>query len=246
MNMRITPALMLLLCTAYGTMAQQYTTPQEILQANIEKTGGERWNAIETMETDLQVIIESPQGLIMMQGETARIFPGYMFMEVISEDMPMANQALYMTPEGGWMNAQGSMQELTDSSEQVKNMMRPFKEEVSLLEDEGSELALLASQTMDDREVYVVQVGGDEGNKRFYDAESLLLVAVEVPSPMGGENILQKSGDYKEVNGLLIPHEQTVDMSAMGMTQTVVLTNITINAPLTPEDLKLKADAAKQ
>jgi hypothetical protein len=35
-------------------------------------------------------------------------------------------------------------------------------------------------------------------------------------------------------------------MSAMGMTQTVILTNVAINTPLTPEELKEKAEAAKQ
>jgi hypothetical protein len=247
MTKRIIPFLVLFLCLTSSALAQPYSTAQEVLQANIDKTGGERWSTIETMKTELQVVIESPQGLIMMQGETARIFPGYMFMEVTSEDMPMANQTIYMTPEGGWMNAQGSMEELSDTSEAAQNMMRPFKEEMSLLEEEEvGGLALLDSDTLDDREVYVVQVGGETGPKRYYDKENLYLVGVEVPNPMGGDNIMQMSGDYKEISGLLIPHEQTVDMSAMGMTQTVILTNVAINTPLTPEELKEKAEAAKQ
>lgn len=249
MTKRIIPFLGLFLCLTFSALAQPYTTAQEVLQANIDKTGGERWSSIETMQTELQVVVESPQGLIMLEGETARIFPGYMFMQMTSEDTPMVNQVIYMTPEGGWMNnAQSGMEELSDTSDAAQDMMRPFKEEVSLLEEEEEVggLALLDSESLDDREVYVVQVGGETGSKRYYDKENLYLVGVEVPNPMGGEHILQKSGDYKEISGLLIPHEQTVDMSAMGMTQTVILTNVLINIPLTPEELKQKAEAAKQ
>lgn len=244
MTRRLTLLLVLALLGT-GSAAAQYTTPQEVLEANIEATGGRTaWENIESLHLSQEIITELPQGLLTMASEAWIIFPGYVYATTEQtsemEGMPAMNTTIYVTPEGGWMDTPMGRQ---DAPAEVRDQNRSAKEEIALLAAEAPALALLDEQSIDDRPAYVIQVGGETGMKRFYDKETLLLVAVEQDSQMGP--MMRRVSDYKEVDGLTFGHTQEMDMGGQ-MRQSVIISAIDINPAISPEELAAKAGEGQE
>ena len=240
--------LLFVLALGIGTTSlatAQYTTAEDVLEANLEATGGRAaWEAIENMHVVQEVLAEMPQGLMTLESEAWIIFPDYMFADVRqtmeASGMPAVDSKIYMTPEGGWMETPQGRQEFDEPPAELRNAARSdAKEELALLNGDA-ELTLLPNQKMDGTDTYVVQVGGENGTKRYYDAESLLLIATEAPSPMGG-TMIQRVSDYRQVGNVQFPHQQDAEITDE-IRQSVVLSTVEFNIDLTPEQLKTKAE----
>ena len=111
-------------------------------------------------------------------------------------------------------------QKIPMSEEDSQKMMSetPIVAEISWLEN--PEVKLTGIEEIDGKDAYVVQLSKERS--LYFDAETGLKVAELVTVEAGGQTMTQKANfsDYKEVNGILIPHvvsrnlgPQTIDFT---------------------------------
>ncbi len=108
-----------------------------------------------------------------------------------------------------------------------------------------SKMTVTGKEKVGDREAYVIDAVPVEGNpeKLFFDAQTGLLLRrdLEIESPQGkvpSENYLE---DYKEVDGVKIPHKTRQVTSAYELT--IKILEIKHNVPI--DDAKFNKPAAK-
>ena len=241
MTRRLTLALVLALATSLGALAQPaYTTAEAVLEANIEATGGRTaWSQVESIHLTQQIATELPEGLLLMTSDAWVIFPTHFFVTTeqteAAEGMPPMNSTIYVSPEGGFMESAMGRQEFQEPPPELAGQQRAAKEEIALLDDAELELTLVADTTFEDAAAHVVAL--PDGSKRYYDAQTLLLLAVEASSPMG--QVLRRVTDYREVDGLKFGYTQEVEFG--GMRQSVTIDSIEINPDISPDQLELMA-----
>lgn len=224
---------------ASTTSAQSYRTARDVLEANVEVMGGEKaWGAVRSLRVETEMEMDGPVDMGRITS-TTMIYPGYRFSE--SEIfIPGANQIqstkILLTPDGGWMEGPEGREKLEKpDGAGPTGGPRHALEELGFLQSDLS-LNLLDNKQIDGRDAYVVQIGdGEEAPKRFYDTDTLFLIAQEMRTNMGG-NIMRHLDDYREVDGIYFAHRQEID-SPMGGKQTEITSSITVNIPITVEEL---------
>lgn len=237
MTRRLTLLLVLALATSLGALAQPaYTTAEEVLEANIEATGGrDAWNQVERLHLTQQIMVEMPGNLMTLTSDAWIIFPTHFFVttEQTSEGTA-ANSTIYVSPEGGFMESAMGRQEFQEPPPELAGQQRTAKEEIALLDD-GAEMTLVPDTTFEETAAYLVELS--DGSKRYYDAQTLLLLAVEASSPMGP--VLRRVSDHGAVEGLTFGRTQEVEFG--GMRQSVTIDTIEINPDISPDQLELMA-----
>lgn len=235
----------LLLIPATG-QAQDLTTARDVLEANIEATGGRTaWEGITDMHIQQEMVMEMQQmGVIVIATESWLVEPGFMYSTVSLQEGPpqvpaaALERRVYKTPEGGWVESANGRQDMSELSaaEQATMGRASAKNELDLLEKADSTLALLPDDEFDGTAAYVVQSTLEDGTplKFFYDKDSFLLIGQEVATEMGQTQI--QIGDYREVNGVLFSFETVVDLGPTG-SQTIQVTDLEVNAGYTAEDI---------
>lgn len=245
-------ALLLTAVSVRPAAAQDLTTAEDVLKANIEATGGESaWNAIKDMYTEVEIVAVTPMGSITLSMKSWSIFPGYGFTEMGLVDGPAGIPAeavamkAYYTPLEGWMEQGGQRQDMNAVNPQMRAQFQRQspKSELTLLASEDSELTLKESETFNDRPVYVIgatQFGVE--TEMLVDKETFMILAQRVSSSMG-DAITTMTG-FQEIDGLTFATGQNAE-SAQG-SQTVTIKTIELNKGLTPAELASKAGARKQ
>jgi len=235
--------LLLVLVAPSAAIAQGLSSPKDIFRANLEATGGESaWDAVHTMHTSGEMVMALDMGTMSMNNDTWIIRPDHLLTKIsvieAPEGVPAGDNTIYITPDGGWIDGMQGRQNINDLPPNVRSSFDAGmygKEELALLERADEDFTLLDPRDVEGSMAYVVEVKGDVTTRRFYDQESLLLVATETPSPMGGM-AMTYPGDYQETSGLLIPRSTESDIGMGTMTMTVKAVEIN-NPDLTPAKL---------
>jgi hypothetical protein len=245
-------ALLLIAFSVRPAAAQDLTTAEEVLKANLEATGGEAaWNAVKDLHVQAEIVAGTPMGDLKLNMEMWSIFPGYGFTQMNLTEGPDAipadavNMKAYYTPLEGWVEQGGQRQDIKSMPAQMRDqfMRQSPKSELQLLSDEGVELSLKDAETFNERPVYVVGVNqADTSSDLLIDKETLLVLAQRVSTPMG--DVISTMGEYIEVEGLLFSSGQSA--STPQGSQTVTFKTIELNKGLTPAALATQAGARKQ
>ena len=187
-------------------------TPEQVLNANIEATGGyAAWEAVRTLRTEGVRISDSPMGGGKVTShfvQTVR-YPGYSHMvaEMVTR-MGAMSLTRVSTPDGGWMEAAHFGRR--EFPNRPTLAMDGAKVELTILNNPDYTLTSLTTESFEGTDAYVVSVEvAGTTLRRYYDQESLLLLAAERISERGDEGSdpeLVKYRDYREVDGLLISH----------------------------------------
>lgn len=231
-----------------GLAAQDLDNARAVIEANIEATGGmDAWEGIEDMYTESDVVVELPQGVIVITNESWRVVPGYLLnITEFVEGPPgipaeQINNMAYITPDGGWIEGASGRQNVNDLPAEAVASFRSSraKNELDYLSLPDSALVFHGLDEIEGEEVYAIEVMNPNAQKLFYSTETHYLIATEGPSPMGGTAITRIL-DYEEVGGVMIPFTQEVDMGQA--TQSVEIQEVEINEGLTPGDLEEMAN----
>jgi outer membrane lipoprotein-sorting protein len=90
-----------------------------------------------------------------------------------------------------------------------------------------------------EREAYVVDANTEAKEKFYFDTQTGLLVRTEVATPNGGGTLTMDLQDYKEVDGIMIPHTLKQDSPAMALE--IKFSEVKHNVPI--EDSKFTKPA---
>jgi len=194
-------------------------TPEEVLEANIEATGGRAaWEAVHALQTEGLRISDSPMGSGKMTStfvENIR-YPGYLH-NASEMDTPMGSMTVtrISTPDASWVEA-GPMGR-HDLPLRASLTLESACAELTILENPDFAATELTTESFEGSDAYVVSHNaGGQTLRRYYDQESVLLLAAERISVGGGEDSepeLVKYRDYREVEGLLISHAQDEEVT---------------------------------
>jgi len=209
----ITLFCLALLGTAPALQAQDWVlkTAEEVLEANVKATGGaDAWNKIKTLRREGALEMDSPMGDGTMKGSFVMQVkhPGYSHFESIL-DSPMGEMksTIVVTPEKSWRES--SMRGRSDLPERDWMDLDVAKEELAILENDAYALTKLETEIADTGPIYIVTLEHNgKTYKRHYDQISLMLLAAERPSVRGVKEWVHY-GDYREVEGLKVPHTWT-------------------------------------
>ncbi len=219
---RIFATLVLLLALAPLAKAQPdkdaektfLETAQEVLEANIDVTGGRlAWEAVQSIQLTGTRISDSPMGGGKMTAtyvESIR-YPGYLH-NASEMDTPMGAMTVtrVRTPDASWVEA-GPMGR-RDIPIRASLTLESACPELTIRENPEFEATGMTSESFEGNDVYVVSHNaGGRTLKRYYHQDSLLLIAAErIPAagPQDSEPELVKYADYREVDGVLISHAQ--------------------------------------
>lgn len=185
-------------------------TAEEVLAANIEATGGAAaWEAITSLQTTGIRISDGPMGAGKMTSGVVetRSYPGFMHSSADMETpMGSMNVVQVRTPDAAWVEAGpiGRREMPVEPAIDIEGACA----ECTILASDDFVLTDMAVEPFDGRETYVVTLEAHgESLRRFYDAETMLLVADESPADDGGDPLLTRYSDYREVNGVLLPFQ---------------------------------------
>jgi hypothetical protein len=208
-----------------GVSAQDFTDARDLVAASYENSGGAKWDAVKTMVQSSTMTINAPQGDLTGSAKMTFLFPGYLHVRMlldIDDDsgMPMGITQVMMPDSGYAQSAQGTQSLPGGQAPDSPN------EDADLLAEDGPNLSLEKAD-LNGNAVYKVTVETeDDTTSNYYDFESLLKVAKEVPTPAGAAWIYYD--DYKDVDGLMLPHKITQEAFG-GMTQVMTIRSIELN-----------------
>lgn len=207
----------------FAASAQDYTDARAVVEASYENTGGVQWDAIKTMTQSSTLTITTPQGDMEGSAMMTFLFPGYLHMNMmidVDDTLPMTITQVMMPDSGYAESPQGSTPLPGGQAPESPN------EDLALLADDGPTLSLEKTE-LNGKPVYKVTAELEEGvSSSYYDVESLLKVAKEVPTPAGTAWIYYD--DYKSVQGVMLPHKITQEAFG-GMKQVMSVGKIQIN-----------------
>jgi len=190
---------------SFQGFAQDYTTAREVLDANLEATGGaSNWAEIGTVTTTGTRELDTPMGAREATFTKYDLYPGYSRTEeTIKSPMGSMEQLIVSTPEGRWTDTMRGRRELP-ANPWISN--ESAKDELFLLSDDRVELMELETEIGDNGPEYVISFRFDgETYQRKYNQFTLFLEAAEAPGNDGTKN-WTTFNDYKEVDGFQIPH----------------------------------------
>jgi predicted Zn-dependent peptidase len=146
--------------------------------------------------------------------------------------MGMSMMKQVVNDKVGYIVQQGQKKEITgDEFKKMKSSAVPF-DELELLNQPN--ITLEGIEMYNDTDTYIVKSGVA---KYYFDVKSGLKVAETKSMEMGGQSISQTTtfGDYKEVNGIMIPHMMNVNI---GMDIQLTITDVKINDGISDSDFE--------
>ena len=199
-------------------------TAKKVLDKYIDAIGGRK--ALENVE-DLSMTMSAK-----VQGAEVHIItknkrPGKYSMEVF---VPIMNQTMVEYKVNGddvSVISQGQKQEISEEQKEA------IKKETGLFPelnygDSGYNSTLLGMQSKEGKKMYVVETTTPDGEviKEYFDAETGLKMKQEVAQE---DNFsVTEYGNYQEVNGIMLPFEQTSD--AFGQNLNLEVTEAKVNS----------------
>lgn len=236
MKRLLTPLAFLLLA---ATSMAQPTTPQEVLEGHVAATGGtEAWSSVGTIVASGSRALDMPMGKMSGSFEQLQQFPGFgRTISVTESPMGSMRQEVLETPDGAWTLVRGTWQDREDSD--PLSLAGP-KTELALLGMDSGTFGPLTSDELNGTPVWVISfsVGDTEYARHYRKSDLLLHSSVR-------DGLSTHYDDYREVEGLLIPHKTVAEglarvnrngnVEEMNITIESTVENIALNAPI-PED----------
>lgn len=244
---RILSSLAMLLFMVQFASAQELTTARQVIDGNLEATGGKAaWEAVTDVHNQATVTVDMAMGVISIAMDFHATSDGHVYGLIELKDGPDAvpaeavRQEVYMTPDGGWVKTAQGQQDINDMPEAAQMGLRnqfAAKPELMFAALPDSALALDGTREFNGGTAYVVKItmAGQE-TTYLYDTETLYLVGQETTTPMGAVTMV--SSDFRDVgNGLMIAYNMSGDMGAAG-SQTVTIDAFEINKGTTRNDIQ--------
>lgn len=200
----LTLCLLFLTSITLAQPASQLTTPEDVLEANIEATGGRgAWDRITTSRISGTQSVSSSMGSFDLTWETVTKYPGYARTKSIpTMDASFASTTV-VTPERSWFTSHTG--EVKDFDTEYTLPFAGPLAEISILDNKDIRLVRLDTDDHEERPVYVVTIEVDgKALKRYYDQETHLLVAAQKPNMMNTSKDWVYYDDYREVEDVMI------------------------------------------
>ncbi len=235
----------LILCSGAPALAQELTV-EEILDHHYEAVGGlEKIKAVNSMRVIGRMLL--PQG---MEAEFTRVAkrPNMMRMDFSIQGIT-ATQAF--DGETAWMFMPFMGQ--TEAEVMPPDLADPMKEEADFdgplfdWQEKGHQVELVGTEEVEGAETYKLKVTLKNGEVTYYylDSEYYLPIQTEATRTIQGQEFEMRTvlSDYKEVEGLLVPHSIQVTGQGPG-TQGLVIDQIEFNPVVDEAEFKMPAPAA--
>lgn len=185
---------------------------RELMRTLRAKTGGDRYDALESYREVNAMTVEMPQGEFAITLESLVDLPDRMRMVT---KMPFGEQVVVVSGDRGWSSAMGQTEDLPAA--QVADMRADLLTDTKVLlgDLEAHDFQALEPLTIAERncDPVAVELNG-ETSIFFLDAETGLLVMSQQPgtSPMTGSPVTEKRyvEAYATMDGLKIPAEVRV------------------------------------
>ena len=220
-------------------------TVDDIINKNITAQGGlDKINSIKTMKISGKI---SGGGMDFPFTQTLRESNG-MLMEMTIQGMTMKQGYDGTT---AWMinPFQGSKKPEKMPKEQEKYMKEQTEIEGQLVnyKEKGSTAELLGKEDMEGSEVYKIKLTDKDGDVTIYyiDASSYLVLRQESKRKIKEKEILSTitMGDYKSVDGFMVPHSVEIKSSNEQMgTQNVIIEKVELNITVEDDIFKMPED----
>jgi hypothetical protein len=220
-------------------------TVDDIINKHITAQGGlDKINSIKTMKISGKV---SGGGMDFPFTQTLRKSTG-MLMEMTIQGMTMKQGYDGTT---AWMinPFQGSKKAEKMPKEQEKYMKEQSEIEGQLVnyKEKGSTVELLGKEDMEGTEVYKIKLTDKDGDVTTYylDATSYLVLRQESKRKIKEKEISSTitMGDYKSIDGFMIPHSVEIKSSGGQMeTQNVIIEKVELNIPVEDDIFKMPED----
>ncbi|OJJ18648.1 hypothetical protein BKI52_23860 [marine bacterium AO1-C] len=221
-------ATLFLLITSFGIQAQSV---DKIIDGYFEIIGGkDKFRKMKAMV--MEGTAQSPQGELQIKMYNQR--PNKSKLEVTLQDKTFVVQAF--DGKNAWGTNFMTQKSEKKSDEVAKEMASEAFEPFYLdYKKKGHKIELEGTEEIDGTECYKLKGTKKDGKVQylFFDKESNALIMTRVTSttgPMKGQQIDAYVADYKEVDGIMMPHSLT--RSIGGQKSTLTINKITINPKL--------------
>ncbi|MGB5941624.1 MAG: pitrilysin family protein [Leeuwenhoekiella sp.] len=205
-------------------------TKETVLEAYIEAIGGlDKLKDVETIWMHGEANMQGTPVVLDIK-KTAK---GQLIQDVTVMGNSMSKQVL----NDNKLNVVARGQNVPTTPEQVAQakIEAQITPEIGMMDDESIELEGI--EKVDGKPAYVLKLS--DSKKAFYDTESGLKVQEITVNEMGGQTISQTMGygDYKPVNGIMLPHSLTQSMGPQNIDFT--MTEIKVNEGVQASDFKM-------
>jgi len=204
-------------------------TAEQVISDYLKAIGGE--DKLEAIETIKMVYAGDVMGQALKVVQTKKV-PGKVLVETLVGGNVMSRQM--------YNNGEASMSQMGNNIPVTEEMKASLAAETYVVsemayKDSGFSLELQGVEKVNGKDTYAVNVTDPAGETttNFYDVETGLKVQTTqtVKSPQGEMVMATSLGDYKEVNGVLLPHTLSVPLSPQ-MKANLSIEEIMINEPV--------------
>ena len=136
-------------------------------------------------------------------------------------------------------------QEMPQSEVKELKSQADFEGELVDWRDKGHQLELLGKETVEGTEAWAIEVTKADGDvvTVYLDAEYYLEIKQKGSREVRGQEIEFETsvGDYKDVDGLMVPHSMEVQAVGMPMSQIVTFERVELDVPIDDERFTMPA-----
>jgi outer membrane lipoprotein-sorting protein len=220
-------------------------TLDEIIAKNIEARGGmEKLKSVQTVRFTGRMTmgpgIEAPITLELKR-------PNQLRMELVFQGMTGVQaydgtSGWSLMPFGGRTDPQPMSPEETKDAEEQADIDGPLVD----YKEKGHTVELVGKDTVEGTEAYKIKVTLKNGDVRYFylDSEYFLEIKGEGKRTIRGSEVETETsfGDYKEVEGLMMPHIIEAGAKGRPEKQKITIEKVELNVPV--EDARFKMPAA--
>ncbi len=210
-------------------------TLEEVLAKNYKARGGlEKLKAIKTMYMEGKVVV--PQQNVEVTMKLWHKKPNKMRMESVFQGQKMiqaydGETAWWVMPFMGIQEPQKVPEEKVEEIKDEANFENPLVE----YKEKGYKLELLGKEEMEGTEVYKLKLTKKDGKVIYFylDADTGIELKTEtyIKKDSSETHVENVFGDYKEVDGIMIPFYIENRVNGQVVTQ-IMLTKVELNAPI--------------
>lgn len=239
---RLAVVIVVLVCFAAVAGAQ---TADDIVAKTIAAQGLAKLKPVQTMRVTGTMSITPPGGTAIEGAiviEVKRPAKTRMTLTL----MGMENSQGY-DGETGWsmMPIQGKPTAEPASADELKDLIEQADMDGALVDykTKGHQVELVGKDSVQGTDVYKLKVTLKNGDVQYQyiDTEHFLPIKMDSSRMVNGTELNTETfvGDYKDVNGVMLPH--SVEARVMGAIQKVIVQKVEFNVPL--DDSRFKAPA---
>ncbi|MBU6341904.1 MAG: hypothetical protein KGS48_10445 [Bacteroidetes bacterium] len=219
-----------------AAIAVHAQTADEIIQKHLEATGSAAWEKITSMKTEAKLTIQAAPGmeipmvLTVVNNKSARVEVSAMGMTQVS----------CINGDKGWSNnpfaGKNDPEPLTTDQVNEMKQMTDLAGHLYNYKTKGYTVEYLGKEDVDGTEMHKIKIVISPTRTEYalIDPETFLEAKSITVATVDGKESKSESAysNYKEVNGVKIPHTIEENNPAMGGTAVTTVTKITVNEPV--------------